>query len=434
MSKPEKKLVDYEREPVPLDARRGWLEMASVWAGIAACLAALMFGGVMGYHFTVYDAIIATALGYVISTTINICTGIIGFRTGLSTAFVSRYAFGNYGSIIIALVLAAGCYGWFAVQTGMFGATANASYQMLTGQPWSELGFIIIGGILMTLTAVIGYRAIAWLSKIAVPLMLILMAIGLGIVLQTHPWEELVASPPPGEPLPLGVGISIAAGTFMVGATIGPDIYRYARKTSHVIVAALLGFFTATVVIITIGAILSHAVGEWDLVKVMIGLGLGLPAMALLILAQWTTNDNNLYSAALALSNVFRSPKWPKWKLTVIAGALGIFLAAAGIYSAFLNWLMFLAYIIPGIGGVYIVDYVFNRDLYKWENFGELPVIRVAPIIAWIIGSVVGALTTPPPTGLGVITLTTIPALDALLVAAALQALFSGIGRKTAKS
>ncbi|RLI34636.1 hypothetical protein DRO53_03145, partial [Candidatus Bathyarchaeota archaeon] len=81
MAEQRKRLVDYEREPVPEEKRRSWLEMASVWAGIAACLAALMFGGVMGYHFTIYDAIIATALGYVISTTINILTGIVGYRT-----------------------------------------------------------------------------------------------------------------------------------------------------------------------------------------------------------------------------------------------------------------------------------------------------------------------------------------------------------------
>ncbi|RLI30455.1 MAG: cytosine permease [Candidatus Hecatellales archaeon] len=425
MAEQRKRLVDYEREPVPEEKRRSWLEMASVWAGIAACLAALMFGGVMGYHFTIYDAIIATALGYVISTTINILTGIVGYRTGLSTAFISRFAFGNYGSGVIALVLALGTYGWFAVQTGMFGETANAAYQMITGQSWSVLGFIIVGGILMTFTAVIGYRGIAYLSIIAVPLMFILMVGSLFMVLQTHPWEQIVNTPPPGPPLPLGVGISIAAGTFMVGAVIGPDIYRYAKKPSHVVGAALVGFFAATVSIVTIGAILSHAVGEWDLVKIMITLGWGPIAMFFLIIAQWTTNDNNLYSAALALANVFRSPKWPKWKLTIIAGALGIALAAAGIYGQFVNWLMFLSAIIPGIGGVYIVDFAINRHLYSWDNIGKVRLVRPLALLAWIIGSLIGVMTTAPPIGLGLFQLTTISALDALLVAAALQAVFS---------
>ena len=427
------RLVDYEREPVPEEKRRNWMELASVWAGIAACLAALMFGGVMGYHFSIADAVLATAIGYVFSTTINICTGIVGYRTGLSTAFVSRFAFGNWGSAIIALVLAMGCYGWFAVQTGMFGETANAAYQMITGQGWSSLGFIIIGGILMTLTAVIGYRAIAWLSVVAVPLMFALMVGSLYLVLQAHPWEEIVATPPPGPPLPLGVGISIAAGTYMVGATIGPDIYRYARRPRDVIVASIVGFFAATVAIVSIGAILSHAVGEWDLVKIMITLGWGPIAMFFLIIAQWTTNDNNLYSAALALANVFRSPKWPKWKLTMIAGALGIALAAAGIYGQFVNWLMFLSALIPGIGGVFIIDFLINRHLYTWDNIGNVRLFRPLAILAWAIGSLIGVMTTAPPVGLGLFQLTTISALDAFLVAAGLQAIFSIIQRGSPK-
>ena len=40
--------VDYEREPVPDQLGRTWLEMGLVWVGIGMCLAALMLGGVVG--------------------------------------------------------------------------------------------------------------------------------------------------------------------------------------------------------------------------------------------------------------------------------------------------------------------------------------------------------------------------------------------------
>jgi cytosine permease len=105
---------------------------------------------------------------------------------------------------------------------------------------------------------------------------------------------------------------------------------------------------------------------NWDAVKIMLGLGWGILGMLVLVLAQWTTNDNNLYSSALAFAVIFR--RWPKWVLTLGAGVIGILLALGGIYGQFPNWLMFLGVIIPPIAGIYVADYfVVNRDFY---NFG----------------------------------------------------------------
>src|SRR5690606_16011268 len=133
-----------------------------------------------------------------------------------------------------------------------------------------------------------------------------LMFASLGLVLRDHPWSQLAASPPPGDPMPLGVAISIVAGSFMVGAVISPDIARYARRPLDAVLAAILGFQVGFVIVVFIGSILAQATGQADLVQIMLALGWGVLAFLVLILAQWTTNDNNLYSAALAFSVVFR--------------------------------------------------------------------------------------------------------------------------------
>ncbi len=420
--------VDYEREPVPDGLGRTWLEMGLVWVGIGMCLAALMLGGVVGNGLNLKLAAGAIVLGALVLTVINALCSVVGADTRLSTAMIGRFAFGDAGVYVVAFILALGCYGWFAVQLGLFGETAVAGINLITGTTISTKIFIVIGGLLMLATAIYGYRGIAILSKIAVPVLTILLLVSLIKILGNHPWSNLVAEPPPGKQMPFGVAASIIAGSFMVGAVIGPDITRYARNRKHAIGASIFGFLIGFTLMVYLGSILAHAVGEWDAVKMMIGLGWGLIAIFVLILAQWTTNDNNLYSAALNFSVMFRA--WPKWKLTLIAGILGIIIAVLGIYGRFIGWLMVLSATIPPIGGVYVADYfLFHRKMYKFENLSKIPKWRPLMFAAWAGGSLTAFCTTQPPNGFGLFRLTTVSALDAIVVAIVLQAILTGLHR-----
>src|SRR5690625_3776400 len=53
--------------------------------------------------------------------------------------------------------------------------------------------------------------------------------------------------------------------------------------------------------------ILSKALGTDDLMVIFITLGLGIPAILVLTLAQWTTNTSNLYSSSLGLAVLFQN-------------------------------------------------------------------------------------------------------------------------------
>ena len=408
---------DYERAPVPEMKQKSWYNVGLVWGGVAACLACLMVGGLVGSWLDLKTAAIAVLCGSLITMTIGAICAVVGSRLNLSTAMISRFAFGDWGVFAVAAVLALGCYGWFAVQLGLFGETFQASWGIMTGLPPGAAGVIIaiiIGGILMISTAVFGYRALAWLSLIAVVPMVLLMVASLGLVLTAHPWSELLTRAP-ANPMPLVFVISVIAGGFMVGAVITPDVGRYAKSAGHSVWGVVLGFLVFQAVIMYIGTILGHAVGEWDIVKIMLGLGWGLIAMLVLVLAQWTSNDNNLYSAALAFSVIFR--RWPKWVLTAIAGAIGIGLALWGIYGMFVSWLLMLCILIPPIAGVYIADYFFiNRDFYKFENLPKVAKARWLMLASWAVASFIAYCTTAAPTGFGWFTITQIPAIDSFLV------------------
>jgi cytosine permease len=144
----------------------------------------------------------------------------------------------------------------------------------------------------------------------------------------------------------------------------------------------------------------------------MSSLGWTIPALIVLIFASWTTNDNNLYSASLGLSAIY--PKIEKWKLAVVAGVLGTLLAIMGILDQFIPWLILLSIVIPPVAGIYIADHLaLNRKSKKIESG-----FNSTAFMVWIIASFIGYAATPIASqGLGLLTLTTIPALDSIVVA-----------------
>ncbi|PLS18126.1 cytosine permease [Bacillus sp. M6-12] len=403
---------DYSVKSVPQEETKNWLSMGLIWAGVGISLGLLLTGGTIGNGLTLGQASIAALIGGGVLALITILVGIIGAKTNLSTAMISRFTFGNRAIIIIALVQALGSYGWFAVQLGLFGKTSSTSWEMATGLGGSTVLFTIIGGICMVFTAMIGYKALDFLSKLAVPLLLLLMGASVWKILENHSFSDIMSLKGTGEPITIGMGISMVISSFIVGAVVAPDVSRYAKSPKDTIGAAILAFVIVVPIVMVVGALMAQIAETWDIVDIMLRLGWGAAALVVLLLAQWTSNDNNLYCSALGFSVVFTKLK--KWQLTVISGILGIILAVLGIYDNFVSWLMVLGVLIPPMGGVIATDYyLFNKQHYFTSNLDRLINIRTVPVVAWIIGSIVSFVTNS-----AIFTITTVPAFDGFLVAA----------------
>lgn len=411
-NKIEKVFEDFSRETVPQDKTKNWLSMGLIWAGVGISLGLLLTGGTMGDGLTIKQTIVAAFIGGFVLALITLFIGIIGQRTGLSTAMISRFTFGNRAVFIIAFIQALGSYGWFAVQLGLFGRTSTTAWEMSTGLAGNEVVFILIGGFCMILTATLGYKGLEFLSKLAVPLLLLLMIGSVWKILQDNTFSEIMNLQGSGEPITIGLGISMTISSFVVGAVVAPDVSRYASSAKDTIGAAIFAFFIIVPVVMLVGASMAQVTGTWDIVDIMIRLGWGLIAFIVLMLAQWTSNDNNLYCSALGFAVIFR--KFKKWHLTVISGVLGIVLALLGIYDSFTSWLIVLGVLIPPMGGVIAVDYyLFNGKHYITSKLDDLVNIRTLAITSWILGSTVSFITSYTS-----ITFTTVSAIDGLLVAA----------------
>ncbi|MFS8579080.1 MAG: cytosine permease [Novibacillus thermophilus] len=413
--KVDKLFEDYSVKSVPQEKTRSWLSMGLIWAGVGISLGLLLTGGTVGDGLTIRQAAVAAVIGGAILALVTVLIGVVGAKTNLSTAMISRFTFGDRAIILIALIQALGSYGWFAVQLGLFGKTSSTAWEMWTGLSGNVSFFIILGGICMMLTATIGYRGLDFLSKLAVPLLLLLMFGSVWKIAQDYSFSEIMEMKGTGEPISIGLGISMVISSFIVGAVVAPDVSRYAKSAKDTVGAAILAFVIVVPIVMLIGALMAQVAGTWDIVDIMLRLGWGIIALIVLLLAQWTSNDNNLYCSALGFAVVFRKMK--KWHLTVISGTLGIILALLGIYDNFTSFLTFLGVLIPPMGGVIAVDYyLFHKQHYVTSNLDRLVNIRPVSVVAWVIGSLVSFLA-----GNGVFTLTTVPAFDGLLIAAVLQ-------------
>ncbi|MDY0406566.1 cytosine permease [Virgibacillus sp. 179-BFC.A HS] len=414
-----KVIEDYELKPVPAEKRKGWFKLTMVWiAGIVA-LSATALGGALGSGMSLNQAIIVSLVGTFLLAMLSALCCVGGAKTGLSTALVSSFALGRYGSMAVSIIIAISLFGWFGVQLDLFGSSLHKVIIDVFGWNISSGTLMVFGGILMTVTACIGYNAIEKLSVVAVPLLAILLFGSVYMTSRKFSYDQLNHIPLTSDPLTIGMGISVVIGSLAVGAIIGPDISRYAKSVKDATIASVLGYFVGYSIVLFISAVLAKATSEVDVVAIMIGIGWGTGGMLVLILAQWTTNNTNLYSSALGFSVIFK--KVPKYILTIIAGVIGTVFAIAGIYDNFIPFLNVLSILIPPIGGIYTADFIFRHREYSFRNIDNIPMIRIYSVINWIVASALAFMTTPSPTGFGLFTITGASGFDAFLLAFVIQ-------------
>ena len=108
------------------------------------------------------------------------------------------------------------------------------------------------------------------------------------------------------------------------------------QKVRQAWIASIVGYIIANSFMVIAGCVTAMATGSGDLPEAMVAAGMSIPALMILIAAQWTTNDNNLYSASLALSNLI---KIKKSKIVLYGGFTASILGAVGIVGYFIPWL-----------------------------------------------------------------------------------------------
>ncbi|KZN68777.1 cytosine permease [Pseudoalteromonas luteoviolacea] len=371
---------EYDLAAVPNTARRASLSMLMLMLGLTYFSASMWTGGKLGVGLDSTQFMISIAVGNCILAIYTATLGYIGASTGLSTHLLARYSFGVKGSWLPSLLLAGTQVGWFGVGVAMFALPV----QKVTGVDLNIL--ILIAGMLMTATAYIGISALLLLSAIAVPAITLLGGFSVWMALESAGGLEQLAARSIDSPLSQAQAITLVVGSFISAGTLTADFMRFSKNAKVAIYITIVAFFVGNSLMFIFGGAGAAATGKADISEVLMLQGLILPAIIVLGLNIWTTNDNALYASSLGFANITGLPS--KY-LSIVNGAVGT-LCALWLYNHFVDWLVFLSAAIPPIGGVIIAHYFSHRAAYEDFEHNEFKAINWLAIISVVLGIAAG--------------------------------------------
>lgn len=192
----------------------------------------------------------------------------------------------------------------------------------------------------------------------------------------------------PSEAVSLYIAVAMVIGSFISVGTLTADFIHFGKKASIAIACCFIAFFVGNSMMFLFGAAGAVSEGVADISEVMMKQGLLIPAIVVLGLNIWTTNDNALYASGLAFSNI---SGLPSRLLSLTNGVLGT-IAGLWLYNNFVGWLTFLSSAIPPIGGIIITDYLLNKKAYHQFAQIEFKPVNWSAIIALVVGALVGLL------------------------------------------
>lgn len=400
----------YAHGPVPAGVTvPGWrvgLIVASFSIGLPDFLNGAHNALALGLGQAVLAAVIAGAV-----LCIGGClTALVSVRSRLSTYLLTRRSFGTAGAGVINVVVALIHFCWFGVNASFFGEAVQAA-AAANGLPLGFAAMVVLGGVLMTVSTIIGFRALDRLAMLAVPVLAAVLVAVVAVTLRTHGLVT-ASSPHPPEPMRLGIAVSALIGAYMLAVATMPDLSRFVRTRRGAVSAMAISFPIATPLMMTAAAIPALATGETSLMKLVQASGFGTAVLFLLVLPTWTVNALNLYSASLSLSTTF--PAVRQWMFILAGGVVGTIFALMGILDAFIPFVLFLGLIVPPIAAIYVIDgFTRFRNVDAAHSMSGIARVRWVPLVIWVGSALVASFAAYTDWSL-----TRVPALDATLVAA----------------
>ena len=265
----------------------------------------------------------------------------------------------------LSLLLAFSAVNWIAVNADTF-ANLIASNIPVWPIPVSITCILVVA--LWAQSAIRGVKGLEIVSRLGVP--------------------AAVAPYVPESSISFAAGSTSFCGAWIFGCIVTPDVTRYAGKSSHVAITAPIAVMVGLFGLELIGIMTAQATREPGFVPATRALGLGVLVLICAVFCVWTTQDNNIYSASLALQNVLKDTKAEgrmkhAYLAIIIASASAIF-AAIGAVKYLLPVTQMLSVLLPPIPGMMIAEYwvVRRSKAHKAINW--------VAIITWAAGTVLG--------------------------------------------
>jgi NCS1 nucleoside transporter family len=324
----------------------------------------------------------------------------LGPKLGLRQMTITRFSFGWWGAVILALFNIAACIGWSAVNVIVGGQLAQA---LSNGTIPGWVGIIVIA-LLTTAVSIYGYKYVhyyerfAWIPMAIIFIVLIFLASSHTVIIPAPAFNIGTAAAMisfGGAIYGFATGWSSYAADYNVNQpeeTAASRVFwlTFLGVTIPLIILEVLGLAVSTV------AVYSAATTGLTLGLVLKPLGsLGTVIMVLLALSVIANNIPNDYSLGLTVQVLGRSfQKVHRAVWTLIGAVIYVLIAipSSANFSATLeSFLLLIAYWLGPWGIILILEhFVFRHGKYNvedWNTRSKLPV-GWAAIIAMALGLV----------------------------------------------
>ncbi|MBN2266691.1 MAG: hypothetical protein JW775_12850 [Candidatus Aminicenantes bacterium] len=391
------RLYEFDREPVTPDKLQSGAKFAGLFAGEHVAATEFVIGAFFVLHGVgardlLWGLLIGNLLA-VLSWTF-ICAP-IAVRTRLTLYWYLRKIAGpgvtflcNIANAFLYCVLAGAMISVSATAAGLL---VGIPVPQLGAVLPSSLGWVIIClalGAAFTTVAILGFARLSRFAEIASPWLFVVFIAGalamlprLGVrpdlgniweVATTKIWNGVAAA---GQEkfgfwhvlffawfcnLAMHVGLSDMA------------IFRYARKWTYGFFSAF-GMYPGHMLAWIASGVMVAAVGREMHPGLMASEAVGIAGIAGVLLAGWTTANPTLYRAGLALQTI--TPGWPRWKITLLAGAATTVLACFPVFFLkLLDYVAIYGLVLMPIGAIVFAEHwifpLLGLEQYRAEKEG----------------------------------------------------------------
>lgn len=410
---------EYMLEAVPESARRSTRSQFMVWIGFGYAVTGLIVGGNlagsagsggMGPSMAFMAIVLGMGALYIMTSFL----GVAAQKTGYNLALLSKFSYGSKGVIVPLFIMSILTLGWFASIAGMVGEVWSewignptgitiinpASFGMEGVDPISLKEFLAcaIFGAVFTYTAVRGMSAIEKVATVFSPLILIVAIVaGVIFVNQAGGVGPFMDKANELSGMGLGSGITIVVGSWIAGAIMGVDMFRFNKSVKAVWLCAAACFILTNPILNFVGYIGVVVNNQFNYVFWMIGAGVIWAILGVVVwtTALWTTDNSELYCNALytgpALDEL--GIRVERKKIVIVVGILGTILGAAAFYQLFFaDFINVLGAVAPPLAAPILADFfiVGKEKKYNTKFLGKQPAIRWAGIISFAVGAFIG--------------------------------------------
>lgn len=391
------KLYEFEREPVTKDKLQPARYFAGLFAGEHIAGTEFTIGALwVALGVSTKDIIVGLLIGNLLAvlTWTFICAP-IAVRTRLTLYWYLRRIAGP-GTTALYNVLNAVLY---CILAGCMITVSASAVRILFGIPaqmgWlpSDIRFafvaIAVGAVVVTL-AILGFRSLAQFAEVCSPWLVVMFWAGAVVALpyiashtpgieglrsfsdfwkmaQASIWTGVDATGKATHAFWRVAAFAWICNLAMHAGLSDMAIFRYARSHWYGFFSAFgmfIGHYFAWVFAGIMGAcamlLLKLPMNQIDSGELAYRT-LGVAGIVAVILAGWTTSNPTLYRAGLAFQAV--TPGWPRWLVTLIAGAVTTFIAISPkVFTGLLDFVGIYGLLLAPMGAIVVAEHwIFPR-------------------------------------------------------------------------